>query len=99
MANDKFELKEIDTLLTAINGVDNRIEELVEELRKAVRGQLEVIKTLKDENESLWFMLEEIKNSDMENWAKQNNNKEILQNRLDNWFAEMATMRNNQGDA
>ena len=99
MANDKFELKEIDTLLTAINGVDNRIEELVEELRKAVRGQLEVIKALKDENESLWFMLEEIKNSDMENWAKQNNNKEILQNRLDNWFAEMATMRNNQGDA
>ena len=99
MANDKFELKEIDTLLTAINGVDNRIEELVEELRKAVRGQLEVIKTLKDENESLWFMLEEIKNSDMENWAKQNNNKEILQNRLDNWFAEMATMKNNQGDA
>ena len=99
MANDKLELKEIDTLLTAINGVDSRIEELVEELRNAVRGQLEVIKTLKDENESLWFMLEEIKKSDMENWAKQNNNKEILQNRLDGWFAEMATMKNNQGDA
>lgn len=99
MANDKLELKEIDTLLTAINGVDSRIEELVEELRSAVRGQLEVIKALKDENESLWFMLEEIKKSDMENWAKQNNNKEILQNRLDGWFAEMATMKNNQGDA
>ena len=99
MANDKLELKEIDTLLTAINGVDSRIEELVEELRNAVRGQLEVIKTLKDENESLWFMLEEIKKSDMENWAKQNNNKEILQNRLDGWFAEMATMKNSQGDA
>jgi len=99
MANDKIELKEIDTLLTAINGVDSKIEELVEELRNAVRGQLEVIKALKDENESLWFMLEEIKKSDMENWAKQSNNKEILQNRLDGWFAEMATMKNNQGDA
>ena len=99
MANDKFELKEIDTLLTAINGVDSRIEELVEELRNAVRGQLEVIKALKDENESLWFMLEEIKNSDMENWAKQNNNKEILQHRVDDWFAQMAVMKNNQGDA
>ena len=82
-----------------LNNSNKSVKELVEELRKAVRGQLEVIKTLKDENESLWFMLEEIKNSDMENWAKQNNNKEILQNRLDNWFAEMATMKNNQGDA
>tara|TARA_B100000900_G_C20540096_1_gene700086 strand:- start:819 stop:1118 length:300 start_codon:yes stop_codon:yes gene_type:complete len=99
MANDKLKLKEIDTLLTAINGVDSRIEELVEELRNAVRGQLEVIKALKDENESLWFMLEEIKNSDMENWAKQNNNKEILQHRVDDWFAQMAVMKNNQGDA
>jgi len=99
MANDKIELKEIDTLLTAINGVDSKIEELVEELRNAVRGQLEVIKALKDENESLWFMLEEIKNSDMENWAKQNNNKEILQHRVDDWFAQMAVMKNNQGDA
>ena len=44
-------------------------------------------------------MLEEIKNSDMENWAKQNNNKEILQHRVDDWFAQMAVMKNNQGDA
>lgn len=99
MAKDKFELKEIDTLLTAISGVDNRIEELVTELKAVVEGQLKVIKSLKDENESLWFMLEEIKASDMENWAKQNNNKEILQHRIDDWFAQMAVMKNNQGDA
>ena len=64
MAKDKFELKEIDTLLTAISGVDNRIEELVTELKAVVEGQLKVIKSLKDENESLWFMLEEIQESD-----------------------------------
>ena len=79
--------------------MDNRIEELVTELKAVVEGQLKVIKSLKDENESLWFMLEEIKASDMENWAKQNNNKEILQHRIDDWFAQMAVMKNNQGDA
>ena len=103
MANENKELevqiREVDTLLKAIDGVDKRIEELVSELRKAVEGQLEVIKSLKDENESLWFMLEEIRNSDMENWAKRNNNKDILQHRVDDWFAQMAHMKNNAGDA
>ena len=30
---------------------------------------------------------------------KNDNNKEILQHRLDDWFAQLAVMKNNQGDA
>ena len=94
-----IQMKEIDTILTEMEGVDGKIKAMLEQMKEIMFKQIEIIKVLKDENESLWFMLDEIKESDMENWAKKNNNKEILQHRLDGWFAQLAVMKNNQGDA
>jgi|TARA_Y100000310_G_scaffold345507_1_gene465785 hypothetical protein len=42
---------------------------------------LELIEELRDENQSLWFMLEELKSSEMESWAKENG--AMLQEYLD----------------
>jgi len=95
----KIQIKEVDTILTEMENVDVKIKTMIDQIKEIMLKQAELIKELKDENESLWFMLEEIKESDMENWAKKNNNKEILQHRLDDWFAQLAVMRNNKGDA
>ena len=38
---------------------------LVEDLKKIIRTLSKEIRNLRDENESLWMMLEEIKESDM----------------------------------
>lgn len=40
------------------------MEQLVEQLKQVIRELSEEIKTLRDENESLWFMLEEMRESD-----------------------------------
>ena len=37
---------------------------MVEQLKQVIRELSEEIKTLRDENESLWFMLEEMRESD-----------------------------------
>ena len=95
----KIQIKEVDTILTEMENVDVKIKTMIDQIKEIMLKQAELIKELKDENESLWFLLEEIKESDMENWAKKNHNKEILQHRLDDWFAQLAVMRNNKGDA
>ena len=40
------------------------MDQLVEQLKQVIRELSEEIKTLRDENESLWFMLEEMRESD-----------------------------------
>ena len=94
-----IQIKEVDTILTEMENVDLRLKKMIEQIKDIMLQQATIIKELKDENESLWFMLEEVKESDMKNWAEKNNNKEILQHRLDDWFAQLAVMKNNQGEA
>ena len=94
-----IQIKEVDTILTEMENVDLRLKKMIEQIKDIMLQQATIIKELKDENESLWFMLEEVKESDMKKWAEKNNNKEILQHRLDDWFAQLAVMKNNQGDA
>ena len=94
-----IQIREVDTILTQMENVDLRLKKMIEQIKDIMLQQATIIKELKDENESLWFMLEEVKESDMKNWAEKNNNKEILQHRLDDWFAQLAVMKNNQGDA
>ncbi|MBB82175.1 MAG: hypothetical protein CL931_00005 [Deltaproteobacteria bacterium] len=94
-----IQIREVDTILTEMENVDLRLKKMIEQIKDIMLQQATIIKELKDENESLWFMLEEVKESDMKNWAEKNNNKEILQHRLDDWFAQLAVMKNNQGDA
>ena len=96
---DKIEISEVDDILGDLDKVDARINDLVVELRRAIDRQFKTIQQLKDENESLWFMLEEMKASDMKNWAEQGDNKNILQNSVDEYLAQLAVIKNNQGDA
>ena len=73
-----IQIKEVDTILTEMENVDLRLKKMIEQIKDIMLQQATIIKELKDENESLWFMLEEVKESDMKNWAEKNNNKEIL---------------------
>ena len=97
MAKNEFE--EINNLLESIGALDNRVLELVADMRNIVETQSEAIATLKDENESLWFMLEEINNSDMKVWAEQQQNADKLQDTVDGVLAKLKTLQNNLGEA
>ena len=97
MAKNEFD--EINNLLESIGALDNRVLELVSEMRNIVETQSEAIATLKDENESLWFMLEEINNSDMKVWAEQQQNADKLQDTVDGVLAKLKLLQNNLGEA
>lgn len=97
MAKNEFD--EINNLLESIGALDNRVLELVAEMRNIVETQSEAIATLKDENESLWFMLEEINSSDMKVWAEQQQNADKLQDTVDGVLAKLKLLQNNLGEA
>lgn len=97
MAKNEFE--EINNLLESIGALDNRVLELVAEMRNIVETQSEAIATLKDENESLWFMLEEMKNSDIAEWAKHGDNASKLQDRVDDTLGRLAVLVNSLSEA
>jgi hypothetical protein len=97
MAKNEFE--EINNLLESIGALDNRVLELVAEMRNIVETQSEAIATLKDENESLWFMLEEMKNSDIAEWAKHGDNASKLQDRVDDTLGRLAILVNSLSEA
>ena len=58
---------------------------------------LDLIKELKDENESLWRMLDELKASEMESWSK--NNQGALQGYVDEHIKELKWFNKMKGDA
>ena len=97
MAKNEFD--EINNLLESIGALDNRVLELVAEMRNIVETQSEAIATLKDENESLWFMLEEMKNSDIAEWAKHGDNASKLQDRVDDTLGRLAVLVNSLSEA
>ena len=97
MAKNEFD--EINNLLESIGALDNRVLELVSEMRNIVETQSEAIATLKDENESLWFMLEEINSSDMKVWAEQQQNADKLQDTVDGVLAKLKLLQNNLGES
>ena len=97
MAKNEFD--EINNLLESIGALDNRVLELVAEMRNIVETQSEAIATLKDENESLWFMLEEMKNSDIAEWAKHGVNASKLQDRVDDTLGRLAVLVNSLSEA
>ena len=84
--------------------------EFLEELEKSLKehqrtnwlrdmmGQcLEIIAQLEDENESVWGMLDEMKESEMETWAK--NNENVLQDYVDEHIKELKWFNKMKGDA
>lgn len=98
MAHQKV-FEEINNLLMEIDELDNKILELVSEVRNVVETQKVHINLLQDENESLWFMLEEIKKSDITEWAKHGDNASKLQERVDNTLSRLAILVNNLSEA
>ena len=98
MAHQKV-FEEINNLLMEIDELDNKILELVSEVRNVVETQKIHINLLQDENESLWFMLEEIKKSDITEWAKHGDNASKLQERVDNTLSRLAVLVNNLSEA
>ena len=57
---------------------------------------LALIKELKDENESLWLMLDELKSSEMESWAK--DNEEMLQEYLEEHIKKLKWGNKTKGE-
>ena len=98
MAHQKV-FEEINNLLMEIDELDNKILDLVSEVRNVVETQKVHINLLQDENESLWFMLQEIKKSDIAEWAKHGDNASKLQERVDNTLSRLAVLVNNLSEA
>jgi hypothetical protein len=57
---------------------------------------LSLIKELKDENESLWLMLDELKSSEMESWAK--DNEAMLQEYLEEHIKKLKWGNKTKGE-
>ena len=52
---------------------------------------------LKDENESLWGLLDELKQSEMETWGKAN--KDVLQDMVDEHVKKLMWLNRMKGEA
>jgi len=91
----KVETSELTQILKNISEVDGRIGDLA---RLAVQkvGELErEIRELQDENENLWFMLDEMKET--QKWTKEHT--EELQRSINDHLAMYKMMQNNKGEA
>jgi hypothetical protein len=58
---------------------------------------LSLIEALRDENQSLWLMLDELKSSEMESWAK--DNEEMLKEYLDEHIKKLKWSNKLLGEA
>ena len=91
----KVETSELTQILKNIAEGDGRIGDLA---RLAVQkvGELErEIRELQDENENLWFMLDEMKEA--QKWTKEHT--EELQRSINDHLAMYKMMQNNKGEA
>ena len=91
----KVETSELTQILKNISEVDGRIGDLA---RLAVQkvGELErEIRELQEENENLWFMLDEMKET--QKWTKEHT--EELQRSINDHLAMYKMMQNNKGEA
>ena len=98
MAHQKM-FEEVNNLLMEIDELDNKVLELVLQIRNIVETQNSQINLLQDENESLWFMLEEIKKSDIAEWAKHGDNASKLQERVDDTLGRLSVLVNRLTEA
>ena len=89
------EKSELTTILQNMSEVDGRIGELAREAVAKV-GELEQrIYELESENESLWFMLDEMKEA--HKWTKEHTAE--LQRSVNEQMAMYKMMQKNRGDA
>jgi len=65
--------------------------------RDVINQCLEIVAQLDEENESVWGMLDEMKESEMESWAK--NNENMLQEYLDEHVKTLKWMNKIKGEA
>ena len=73
-------------------------DEAREKLLKMKKSELvdEVLR-LKDENESLWDIMDELKKSEIEAWGK--SNKEVLQDMVNEHIKKLMWMNRMKGEA
>jgi len=87
--------KELDTILQTMSEVDGRIGDLARIAIDRV-GQLEQrVNELEEENESLWFMLDEMKES--QKFTKEHS--EELQRQINQRITELKLMQMRKADA
>ena len=87
--------QELDTILQTMSEIDGRIGDLAR-IAIARVGQLERrVNELEDENESLWFMLDEMKES--QKFTKEHG--EELQRQINKQLAELKLMQMRKADA
>ena len=89
------EKTELDTILQTMSDIDGRIGDLAR-IAVAKVGQLEQrVKELEEENESLWFMLDEMKES--QKFHKEHG--EELQRQINKQMTELKLMQMRKADA
>ena len=89
------EKQELDTILETMSDIDGRIGDLAR-IAVAKVGLLEErVRQLEDENESLWFMLDEMKES--QKFTQEHG--EELQRQINKQIAELKLMQMRKADA
>ena len=87
--------QELDTILETMSDIDGRIGDLAR-IAVAKVGLLEErVRQLEDENESLWFMLDEMKES--QKFTQEHG--EELQRQINKQIAELKLMQMRKADA
>ena len=89
------EKQELDTILETMSDIDGRIGDLARVAVAKVGLLEERVRQLEDENESLWFMLDEMKES--QRFTKEHG--EELQRQINKQIAELKLMQMRKADA
>jgi hypothetical protein len=88
-------VKDVQTLLINMKAVDTNIAEIAQTAVDRIRELEERVAELEDENESLWFMLDEIKES--QTWTKEQSNE--MQKSINEQLVTIKMMQQNKGEA
>ena len=89
------DVKDVQTLLVNMSKVDAEVADIAMVALERIKELEERVAELEDENESLWFMLDEIKES--QKWSKEQG--EELQRTINQQLLTLKMMQRNRGDA
>jgi len=89
------DVKSVQTLLINMGKVDAKVADIANAALERIKELEERVAELEDENGSLWFMLDEIKES--QKWTKEQGVE--LQRAINEQLVTLKMMQQNRGDA
>ena len=95
MSDENENVKSVQTLLINMGKVDAKVADIANAALERIKELEERVAELEDENGSLWFMLDEIKES--QTWTKEHSNE--MQKSINEQLVTIKMMQQNKGEA